>query len=194
MNVDPGSLTDRWQQMWPQCPPIGHLFRHRMPERWVRFHSLPRGKRHPGNAAEYREILDRANAVLAAVLSEAAVDEIYVVTVEYGSDDLASGTEPIHVGLHPGAVAWMRAVDPEHPDETYRLHVSRQPYTPGDLDDLLRYVAEDRAPGVIITDTALRWLLHPYDGGVDVIAPSVEERDRLEERFSGWLSERPDGL
>ena len=48
--------------------------------------------------------------------------------------------------------------------------------------------------GVIVTDVALRWLFHPYDGGMDVIAPSVRERDRLAARFHTWLSDRPDGL
>jgi hypothetical protein len=194
MSVDSGDLTRRWGQVWPECPPIGYLFRHRMHDRWVRFHSLAFGRRYPTSAAEYREVLMRHNAVLVAVLSESRSAEIYLVTVEYGAGDMAAGTEPIHAGLHPGAVPWMQAVDPDDPEVAYGLHVSRQQFTPGDLDDLLRYIADDRASEVVIADQALRWLLHPYDGGMDVIAPSVEERDRLAARFGRWLSDRPDGL
>lgn len=165
-----------------------------MSDRWVRFHALPGGKRHPCDARGYREALGRYNAVLAAMLDESGSDAIHLVTVEYGAGDLAAGTEPVFVGLHPAAVAWMKAAAPDDPTEAYSLHVSRQRFRPGDLDDLLRYVADDRTSGVIITDAQLGRLFHPYDGGMDVIAPSVAERDRLAARFGEWRSQRPDGL
>ena len=194
MSVDTSELTRRWHRSWPLCPPIGHVFRHRMLDRWVRFHCLPLGKRYPVSAAEYREVLKRYNAVLGAMLEESDCAAIYLVTVEYGAADLAAGTEPVHVGLHPGAVPWLTTVDPEDPEVAYDLHVSRGQFTPGSLDELLRYVADDRTDGVVVTDLAMRWLFHPYDGGMDVIAPSVGERDRLAARFGTWLSDRPDGL
>lgn len=194
MSVDPAALTGAWNRAWPQCPPIGHLLRRRLPDRWVRFHSLPLGKRYPTSAEEYGEVIARYNAVIEAVTGESRTDTINVVTPQYGPRDTAAGTEPVFVGLHPGAVRWMHAVDPDDPEVSYELHVSRQRFTPGDLDDLLRYVAEDRTSEVVITDAALSWLIHPYDGGVDVIAPSVCDRDRFAARFGSWLSARPDGL
>jgi hypothetical protein len=39
-----------------------------------------------------------------------------------------------------------------------------------------------------------RWLLHPYDGGMDVIAESPAARNRLRSRHKAWLSHRADGL
>ena len=165
-----------------------------MHDRWVRLHTLPLGRRCPTGAADHDEVLRRYNTVLAAVLDESGSTAIYLVTVAYGADDLAAGTEPIHIGLHPGAEPWMRAVDPDDPEVACDLHVSRRQFTPGDLDDLLRYVADDRTSDMIVTDTSLRWLVHPYDGGMDVIAPSGAERDLLAARFGAWLSDRPDGL
>jgi hypothetical protein len=147
---DKGELTRRWSQAWPECPPIGHLFRHRMPDRWVRFHSLPLGRRCPTGGADYLEILMRYNTVLAEFLDESGCTAIYLVTVIYDSGDLASGTEPIRLGLHPGAVPWTHAVDPENPEVAYDLYVSRQDFTPGDLDDPLRYVADDRTSEVVV--------------------------------------------
>lgn len=194
MSVDTAELTLRWRQSWPACPPIGHVFRHHMPDRWVRFHSLPAARRYPTTPAEYHEVLHRYNAVLAAMAAETGSATIYLVTVDYGDADLAAGTEPIHTGLHPGAQAWMRAADPADSESVYGLHVSREDFATGSLDDLFRYVAEDRTSGVVIADTSLRWLFHPYDGGMDVIADSPGERDRLAARFSSWLSDRPDGL
>lgn len=194
MSVDTKELTRRWHECWPQCPPVGFLFRHRMPDRWVRFHSLALGKRYPTSAVEYQEVLNRYNTVLEAILAESDSAAIYLVTAEYGAGDMAAGTEPIFVGLHDGAVRWMRAVDPDDDEVGYDLHVSRERFTPGDLDGLLRYIADDRASEVVVVDSALRWLFHPYDGGMDVIAPTADDRDRLAARFGTWLSERPDGL
>lgn len=160
-----------------------------MSDRWVRFHSLPHGKRYPTNTAEYAEMLRRHNDVLAELVD----GDIYLITAEYGPDDLAAGSEPVHVGLHPDAVGWLRVR--EDPDDSgYRLHVSRRSFASGDLDALLRYVADDRAPEVVVADAELRWLYHPYDGGADVIAPSAHDWSVLAERFRDWRSPRPDGL
>ena len=194
MIVELDELTCRWRQSWPGCPPLGHLFRHRMPDRWVRFHTLPAGLRNPGTPAEYREVLHRYNSVLADLVTESDSTAIYLMTVDYGAGDLAAGTEPVHVGLHPDAQPWTEAADPSEPELPYGINVSRMTFRPGDLDGLLRYVAEDRACDVAVADASLRWLFHPYDGGMDVIAPSVRERDRLAARFGSWLSDRPDGL
>jgi hypothetical protein len=190
MSVDVEALTRRWQRSWPQCPPLGDSFKYRMHDRWVRFHSLPRGQRYATNATEYQIVLHRYNAIL----DELTATEVYLITAEYAPDDCAAGTEPVHVGLHPGAVKWMHAVDPDDPEYAYDLHVSQRRFEPGSLDELLRYVADDRAPGVVITDTALRWLYHPYDGGTDVVLPSTTERDRLRARLAEWLPTRADGL
>lgn len=194
MTADPEDLTRRWQQSWPDCPPLGHLFRHRMPDRWVRFHSLPDARRIPATVDEHHEVLHRYNTVLSALLAESGSAAIYLITVEYGSGDLAAGTEPIHVGLHPGAVAWIPVVDPTDPELVYQLHASRGDFTPGAFDDLLRYVAEDRTTDVVLADGSLRRLFAPYDGGMDVIAASSSGRDRLAGLFGSWLSERADGL
>ncbi|MFI6843217.1 hypothetical protein OG535_10485 [Kitasatospora sp. NBC_00085] len=62
------------------------------------------------------------------------------------------------------------------------------------LDQLLRAVADDAAADVLITDTGLERIHHPYDGGADVLLTSTDERDRLRARHADWLSSHPDGL
>ncbi|MFE7524957.1 hypothetical protein ACFU7Y_04480 [Kitasatospora sp. NPDC057542] len=47
--------------------------------------------------------------------------------------------------------------------------------------------------GVIVTDTGMRRLYHPYDRGADVHLTTTEERDRLKERHADWLSRHPGG-
>lgn len=190
VRIDLADLSHRWQQSWPQCPPIASLFKTCLHDRWVRFHSLPGSQRYATTEAEYDTILYRHNTIL----GELRATDVYVITVQYEPDDLAAGTEPVNTGLHPNASPWMRAADPDDAEMVYDLHVSALRYEPGELDDLLRYVAGDRAPGVVITDVALQWLYHLYDGGADVILPSSTARDRLKARHGVWLSARPDGL
>lgn len=62
------------------------------------------------------------------------------------------------------------------------------------LDPLLRLVADDGTGEVVVTDDRLRWLVHPYDGGVDVVTGSSAERDRLRDLHHDWLSRHPGGL
>lgn len=193
MSVDLEHLTRQWSRSWPDCPPVGYLFRHRMPDRWIRFHCLPFGRRRPADATDRRQALDRYNAVLNALVGESDSDAIRLVTVRYGQDDTAAGTEPTRVGLHRGAVQWMRVPDPSGA-AAHDLWVSDERFSPHCLDDLLSYIIDDRTSGVVVIDSAMRWLFHPYDGGMDVIAASLPQRDELAARFAGWLSHRADGL
>ena len=47
---------------------------------------------------------------------------------------------------------------------------------------------------VLVADPDRRWVLHPYDGGMDVIAESPEARGLLRARYAAWLSAFADGL
>jgi hypothetical protein len=188
--VEVAELTRRWRQTWPGCTPIGYLVRGYCPQRWVRLHSLPGSKRCPHTEAEYATMLHRHNTVLA----ELAADQIYLVSARYPDSDLAAGTEPTSVGLHPAAVHWMPATPPgEHKPEC-DLYVSRTRYAAGSLDALLRYVAGDQGGSVLIAGADLSWLYHPYDGGADVITPTAPDREALAHRHHDWLSTHPNGL
>ncbi|MEU2610472.1 hypothetical protein ABZ570_02600 [Micromonospora sp. NPDC007271] len=79
--------------------------------------------------------------------------------------------------------------------ESYmHLYVSQTAWSVGCLDPLLRQVADDVIGNVLVADVGLRWLYHPYDGGMDVILPSTDERDALQHRHRHWLSAHPTGL
>ncbi|MGW6733238.1 DUF3885 domain-containing protein [Streptomyces sp. NPDC055013] len=74
------------------------------------------------------------------------------------------------------------------------LHADRRRWRPGMVDGILREVADDVLSGVIITDSGLSRLHHPYDGGADVIATSPEDRNQLRDSHRDWLPRNPAGL
>lgn len=87
-----------------------------------------------------------------------------------------------------------RADDPDPGFQTYtHLHTSTARWTVGSVDPLLRAVADDQTGGAIITDTGLKRLYHPYDGGADLILTTTAERDQFRARHCDWLSCHPSG-
>jgi len=63
----------------------------------------------------------------------------------------------------------------------------------GSLDPLLLRIADDEQRALIMP-ADLRWLLAPYDGGMDVVAATTKIRDDLKARHADWLSAHPSGL
>jgi hypothetical protein len=208
---DLASMTEVWEQRWPCCQPVAHELPSAFPERWVRFHSLPGSKRYADTPDEYKVLLNRYNTVLHELCGDpelsaghigpagrdrSRVPEIMVITCEIGSRPVATDRDPKSSALLPAASFW--ASIPWHgcdPDLLFaHLHVSRLPWRPGVLDDLLTSVADEQICGVIIAPPDLRWLYHPYDGGADVLLPTGALRDRLEHRHREWLSVEPSGL
>ncbi|MFJ3273994.1 hypothetical protein [Streptomyces sp. NPDC086776] len=59
---------------------------------------------------------------------------------------------------------------------------------------MLREIADDKVAGVLITDTRMRRIHYPYDGGADVFLATPQERDRMRDRHTSWLSSHPSGL
>ncbi|MEU5485043.1 hypothetical protein ACFWAN_42185 [Streptomyces mirabilis] len=85
--------------------------------------------------------------------------------------------------------------DPDPGFRTYgHLFAARRPWLRGCIDELLRDIADDKVAGVLITDTRMQRIHHPYDGGADVFLATSEERDQVRDRHADWLSIHPSGL
>lgn len=186
-----------WDHSFPGCEPVAHLLRERCRSRWVRFHSLPESKRYPENEHEMRGVLERHNTILGDLLGTER--EVILLTTAYSDDPLSAERSPHLVVLDPAGERWravpMHSIDDSFADPTY-WHVSASLWNwqPGTFDPLVRQVAADDTGDVMMVDPHCRWLLHPYDGGMDVILESVVQRDSLKRAYPGWLSPREDGL
>ncbi|MEU5881527.1 hypothetical protein [Spirillospora sp. NPDC047279] len=184
-----GALTAAWRARWGGRP-IAHELRGRHADRWVRFHSLPGSKRYAETEEEYGVVLGRHRSLLA----ELGADEgLYLIAGYFAGARVGAAPDP---RTHPGAVPWL-TIEPDERsvfETPLTLCVSMASLERTALDPLLRSVADDELGHVIIGPPDLRWLYHPYDGGGDVIAPTVHDRDVLKSRHAGWLSAHPAGL
>ncbi|MCI0158491.1 hypothetical protein KNO15_17450 [Leifsonia shinshuensis] len=185
-------LTARWNEVWPGSEPAGHLLRYAYAERWVRFHSLPDGKRYAETTAESDAILDRHLTVLRELLASEESSALVLIAQEWDRADLAGGW------TRTAPVAWWPWRTHTEPDEdglpsltTYFWAADAR--TPTDLAPLLRLVADDRAH-LLVAPPSLEWIYAPYDGGADIVLADRSRRDGLAAAHPDWLSPRPDGL
>lgn len=185
--VDAAALSVLWDERWPGCSKLPYELRRRR-DRWVRFHALPGSKRYPESEAEYETVLARHNTILTGLAVDRAV---LVVTAGYSG--AAEPQEPCRtaeaVAVHPDATYWTsECIDDEPAAGSWaHLYAGRLSWSPGRLDALLRQVVDEVIADVLVADTNLRWLYHPYDGGMDVLLPSTADRDALRDRYPGWL-------
>ncbi|MFI9587218.1 hypothetical protein ACIHCQ_36620 [Streptomyces sp. NPDC052236] len=185
---------DRAWESWGGTLPLGHLLRTAHPDRWVRFHSLPESKRYAATEEEYATLLGRQHTLLADL---GAPQDLMAITCEWSEDPSPRGREPDLERVAPGD-HWRTVLEDETEVPEFRtythLYLGTLTNLPATLDPLLRKVADFETAGVILAPRGLGWLVHPYDGGVDVVTATPAERDALRARHPDWLSQHPGGL
>jgi len=187
---------DKWDEQFPNCEPVAHWLRIAFPDRWVRFHSLPGSKRYPEDESEYATVLHRHNCILGELTG--SEQSVVLLATEY-----SESPNPVHLQaelqtLAPDAIPWrsvpMHELDGDFADPSFwHVFASAWEWHPGLFDPIVRLVADAIAVNIMIVNPDCRWLLHPYDGGMDVIAESSGARDCLKLSHADWLSPRPDG-
>lgn len=190
-SVDIAGLDGAWNRSWPKCPPEARRLRHRFPERWVRFHALPEGKRYATSDAEHAEILRRHHALLEDLLGDVTVDGggLVAITCSWSATGSPIPRDTAVAATTPGAAHWRSddlAIEPGFHSWQHHYVSATDLYDPA-LDRLLLCVADDMTAGVILTEPVCAWVVHPYDGGVDLFAESTKVRDQLASRYAEWL-------
>ena len=130
-------------------------------------------------------MLDRFNSVV----GELARPETTIVLL---TTEFSFAPEPKRAPSDWPEVVWWRSVEVE--DSFWHVYAAEVKWQAQRFDDVVRRVAADATGNVMMCHPACEWVVHPYDGGTDVILASTESRNLLRERFIGWLSSRSDGL
>lgn len=188
-NLD--ELTHYWMLAYGNTTPSN--LRRTFIERWVRFHSLPEAKRYAESESENLIVLERYNSILAALAEDQ--ESLLLLSAGYSETATPVREDPFLAEFDPEAIHWWSIAPEEGGDSTYtHIFVSEWVWERNIFDPLLRLVADWTVANIQIMSVSKQWLVHPYDGGTDVILPSATERDQLRQKFCPWLSEREDGL
>jgi hypothetical protein len=179
-----------WAQRFGVVPPLNWKLKGGLPDRWLRIHTLPDSKRYASAESEAAEIAERQVTTAKALFEDDT--PVWLVTWRYpppsAARELAQPNEKVGVPLVEVGVI---AGDVE--DETIAVLVARLRWSPSTSARLRRAIAEDEERAMWVHERTAE-VFAPYDGGVDLIFSSAERRDQYRQRFSAWLSPRPDGL
>ena len=184
-----------WNKEYPESFPINHELKWMYPDRWFRIHSLPESKRYADSAEEYKIILNRQNQLINDLIGEES--EVVISFGLYTNDitnesykeltDFGEFLKVLTIDLH-------KERPEEYEDEMYfDIYVKTEKWKNGNRDEILKAIADDEIRAMFISP-ANKCVIAPYDGGVDVIAKSTENRDRLKAKYKDWLSDREDGM
>ncbi len=187
-----------WQQHFLNCPPISYLFKHRLTDRWFRFHSLPKSKRYAENEADIVELLDRQNTVLLDVIGTG------MCTLVLGNYSYAPCFEKQCSAISNFEFQEFLKLSKQDfdPDELeigeeslyFNLFCTTHSLKSGSLDDILLCVAEWKITNFFVINCDSERIFAPYDGGVDIILKNAKERDEFKIKYKSWLSSHPQGL
>jgi hypothetical protein len=190
---EPPSPDAIWSSIC-DVPPAADALRHAIPERWVRFYSLPHGKRYADSDDEWQELLRRADTLVSEACAAGA--QLMLVTGSHSEAGSEPSRDEVMNAVQPAPEYWRQVLpdDAEAADWPFHLWASWPTYAPHSFDALIRAAAGWKVVGVMLVAVASRIVIHPYDGGTDVFLPTAEERNQWLERHQEWASPLPSGL
>jgi hypothetical protein len=189
-----------WTENFAETPPINHLFKHLLKERWLRIHSLPEAKRYADTAEEWAELLARQHTLFHDLMpgnqpfylllglytqGENVFDKS--IFEDYDFFKTLTFNELAKVDLYKMTGDWY---DEGMFYTPYFAEVNNQP---SDFDTILKAIANDEIR-VFFLNTEQNCIIAPYDGGVDLILKDEKTRLFYSKKYENWLSERADGL
>ncbi len=174
------AFMQQWQCDYPETPPINHLFKARLPKRWMRIHSLPEAKRYADTAAEWDILLARQNVVIDYLVPQGSAitwvwnwlePDCHIFTscdlIPLGAVQNDEGEVPVE--------GWMLA----------------EQWESGIFNPFLMMIAGEQMRAFIMAPDCL---ISPYDGGMDIILKDPHTAHAFKRHFADWVSPRADGL
>jgi hypothetical protein len=189
-----------WAEHFAETPPINHLFKHLLKEKWLRIHSLPESKRYAETDEEWAELFERQHVLFQDLMPPNELfymllglygqgEKIYDESIFEAYDFFKTLTfnELEKVDLYETSGDWY--------DEGmfYTPCFAEVKNNPHDFNAILRAIANDEIR-VFFLNPNHNCIIAPYDGGVDLILKDKETMLFYKEKYKNWRSEREDGL
>jgi hypothetical protein len=192
MQADP--LT-WWQSELGSIAPVGHALRRYLHANWTRFHSLPESKRYPESKDEVTELLRRHTQVASELFAPG--EPVYVFQSRYPESRRQLKAKHSVAGRQLRETSALFPVSPgtvgRKDDDILTTRALETTWKPDFFDRLVEEVANEQEVLVALAAPSSKNVYCPYDGGMDIFAFSLAP-SQLENKFSSWLSDRPDKL
>jgi hypothetical protein len=181
-------LRDNWKNQWPNHEPFGYEVRRLNPRHWSRFH-YRKGTRVPKSMSER----ESAARFVLELISGMAMSEKYesteLVAVIVCESALSDGSyvkrELVPREVEDALTEWGR----RQPDQELEYLLCAGLIGIGSLalSKLISSVVQGKQSSVVLGPEDFRWLIAPYDSGVDVVASSVTVKSEISRRFESYL-------
>jgi hypothetical protein len=177
------AFLDAWQRRFGRIPPIAYVLKWKLPERWVRVHSLPKSERYAKTEADWGILVDRHFKVLQAVIDKSS--DYFVVTNSFER----SKPNPVLTNIvHLGSFSDGDEDNREYPIDAY---LCTPPKSAAEMAEIFKLAADDELRFFFMQDGKI---FAPYDGGIDIILETLTAANALKSKFGEWLSKEPSGL
>jgi hypothetical protein len=198
--MNKAQFQDFWANNYPNIPPINHLFKRLLKDRWLRIHSLPESKRYAETDEEWAILLERQNTVFADLMP--INEEICIVSGIFSNEDTffekdIFDTLPYHKTLNFKELDAldMFKLSGDWYDEgmTFTPCFAEEIYAPNKFDSILKSIANDEWR-LFFLDPKSSNIIAPYDGGVDIIFGDEGPLSIFKKKYENWLSKNEYGL
>lgn len=183
-----------WAKHFPSMSPVGWDLRSSLPDRWVRFHSLPGSKRYPESKKERAIVVERANALAQALLGPEG--PYYLLANVYEPDPHLPFAVAPDWTYHGAKLteAFRAAEDADEDASTIVVFTGEVAALGKNFEAAVLGIAEERSARAVWVSPRVPAVLSPYDGGFDVITATPQALAPLRKTFKAWLSKHPEGL
>lgn len=188
-----------WNSTYPDTIPFPPYFKQDFQDKWFRIHSLPESKRYAENDLEWDILLSRQNKIISDLIGNSTI--LFIVTGEFDFNGTFNSrdfldhklfTDFKFTSLEP---IDMHKINPDEYDKEtlYRPFIAKLNWINSKYDRLLQSIANDEIRAFFICIDK-KYLIAPYDGGMDIILENPVLKDIFKIKYEDWLSSNPKGL
>lgn len=191
MSLDIDKLSESWKEKWGDSSLLADRLKYEHGDKFLRFYSLPDGKRYADNDKEATKILFRQN-ILISDLTESHSNTLLLILPQSSN---SKEVEPLDKNAQVGKPQFWKTINGDESEtdpamKTYNhMYVSSFEWHEGAIDNILSQVSEDVIWGVIIAPLDFSFIYHPYDGGSDVFSTSQIKLDELRVKYPDWVAD-----
>lgn len=184
------SFSQFWNSRFSGRLPLMYLLREEKRNQWVRFYSLPEGKRYPSDEREEEEILKRYNSVAGFVFDDN--EPVWLVAnTDVDRFETRHILKLLAMGFKSTGIKSYTDADGDRCKS--RFFYKQDHWKSGTFNDLFSLTIHEKISGILFVNQKAQ-LFYVYDGGMDVILSNANQLDHIKHQFEQWRSPLLSGL